>query len=87
MNNDIYGRNGELTRGMLVIDRRDDVGSYELGANRAKVQAMLEAEQDVPAPVQKNTAGTVVVSKSTACVEKSIEVDAERNNPGSPSGS
>ncbi|KAI1794101.1 nucleoside hydrolase [Ganoderma leucocontextum] len=35
-------RTGELTRGMLVVDRRDDVGAYAPGANRAAVQAELE---------------------------------------------
>ncbi|OBZ67190.1 Uridine nucleosidase 1 [Grifola frondosa] len=35
-------RTGELTRGMLVIDRRDDQGAYAPGANRAEVQAELE---------------------------------------------
>ncbi|EMD37862.1 hypothetical protein CERSUDRAFT_123694 [Gelatoporia subvermispora B] len=35
-------RVGELTRGMLVVDRRDDEGAYAPGANRAEVQAELE---------------------------------------------
>lgn len=35
-------RVGELTRGMLVVDRRDDQGAYDPGANRAHVQAELE---------------------------------------------
>ncbi|KAI0081341.1 nucleoside hydrolase [Panus rudis PR-1116 ss-1] len=35
-------RIGELTRGMLVVDRRNDVGAYAPGSNRAKVQAELE---------------------------------------------
>ena len=33
---------GELTRGMLVVDRRDDIGAYAPGANRAEVQAELD---------------------------------------------
>lgn len=33
---------GELTRGMLVVDRRDDQGAYAPGSNRAEVQAELE---------------------------------------------
>jgi hypothetical protein len=28
-------RTGEFTRGMLVVDRRDDVGAYSLGDNRS----------------------------------------------------
>jgi len=35
-------RTGELTRGMLVIDRRDDQIAYVPGTNRAKAQAELE---------------------------------------------
>lgn len=35
-------RTGELTRGMLVVDRRRDTSAYAPGANRAKVQAELE---------------------------------------------
>ncbi|KAI0949624.1 hypothetical protein AcW1_009173 [Taiwanofungus camphoratus] len=38
-------RIGELTRGMLIIDRRDDQGAYAPGANRAEVQAELERHQ------------------------------------------
>ncbi|KAI0812525.1 nucleoside hydrolase [Irpex lacteus] len=34
-------RIGEITRGMLVVDRRDDEGAYDPGANRAAVQAEL----------------------------------------------
>ncbi|KAI0374074.1 nucleoside hydrolase [Pilatotrama ljubarskyi] len=55
-------RIGELTRGMLVVDRRDDQGAYAPGANRAEVQAELERHQfrhageyestAVPAPVE-----------------------------------
>ncbi|KAF5344174.1 hypothetical protein D9757_005692 [Collybiopsis confluens] len=35
-------RTGELTRGMLVVDRREDISAYASGANRAKVQAELD---------------------------------------------
>ncbi|TFK75357.1 nucleoside hydrolase [Pluteus cervinus] len=34
-------RTGELTRGMLVVDRRDDASAYAPGANRAFVQEEL----------------------------------------------
>ncbi|KAH9892548.1 nucleoside hydrolase [Cubamyces lactineus] len=53
---------GELTRGMCVVDRRDDQGAYAPGANRAEVQAELERHHfqhagayestAVPAPVE-----------------------------------
>ncbi|RDB25389.1 Inosine-uridine preferring nucleoside hydrolase [Hypsizygus marmoreus] len=35
-------RAGELTRGMLVVDRREDESAYSPGANRAEIQAELE---------------------------------------------
>lgn len=35
-------RTGEITRGMLVVDRRDDQSAYSPGANRAEVQKELE---------------------------------------------
>ncbi|KAJ6602166.1 Inosine/uridine-preferring nucleoside hydrolase domain-containing protein [Mycena sp. CBHHK59/15] len=35
-------RTGELTRGMLVVDRRDDISAYAPGANRAEVQAQID---------------------------------------------
>ncbi|KXN90166.1 hypothetical protein AN958_04656, partial [Leucoagaricus sp. SymC.cos] len=35
-------RTGELTRGMLVVDRRDDQTAYAPGANRAEVQKQLD---------------------------------------------
>lgn len=36
---------GELTRGMLVVDRRDDASAYLIGANRAQAQVALENSQ------------------------------------------
>ncbi|KAG6812001.1 hypothetical protein H0H92_004966 [Tricholoma furcatifolium] len=35
-------RTGEVTRGMLVVDRRQDESAYSPGANRSKAQAELE---------------------------------------------
>jgi len=35
-------RKGELTRGMLVVDRRDDQTAYAPGANRAEVQKQFD---------------------------------------------
>jgi len=53
-------RTGEVTRGMLVVDRRDDVGAYAPGDNRSHVQQKLDRlnvshgpfeSAAVPAPV------------------------------------
>ncbi|KAG1777639.1 nucleoside hydrolase [Suillus placidus] len=38
-------RTGEITRGMFVIDRREDNTAYAPGANRAEVQAQLDLRQ------------------------------------------
>ncbi|KAG6920093.1 hypothetical protein DXG01_010161 [Tephrocybe rancida] len=35
-------RTGELTRGMLVVDRREDESAYSPGANRAEIQAEMD---------------------------------------------
>lgn len=43
-------RYGELTRGMLVVDRRQDEGAFELGANRAQVEK--DSSHAQPAPVE-----------------------------------
>ncbi|KAF8653594.1 hypothetical protein AX16_003872 [Volvariella volvacea WC 439] len=37
-------RTGELTRGMLVVDRREDVSAYAPGTNRAKAQEQLKQD-------------------------------------------
>ena len=53
-------RTGEFTRGMLVVDRRDDAGAYAPGDNRSHVQQELDRlhvshepfeSAAVPAPV------------------------------------
>ena len=59
-------RTGEFTRGMLVVDRRDDVGAYAPGDNRSHVHQMLDPldvshgsfrPAAVPAPVIENDFG------------------------------
>ncbi|KAL0581816.1 hypothetical protein V5O48_000184 [Marasmius crinis-equi] len=39
-------RTGELTRGMLVVDRREDENAFALGANRAEAQAELNEKAE-----------------------------------------
>ena len=48
-------RTGELTRGMLVVDRRDDASAYAPGANRAYVQGELR-KLDTPGQYWESTA-------------------------------
>ncbi|KAG5652481.1 hypothetical protein H0H81_004889 [Sphagnurus paluster] len=38
-------RTGEITRGMLVVDRREDESAYSPGANRAQIQAAIENQK------------------------------------------
>lgn len=51
-----YDSIGELTRGMLVVDGRDDQGAYAPGQNRAQVQAELERHHFPHAGVYESTA-------------------------------
>ncbi|KAK2467831.1 hypothetical protein APHAL10511_000126 [Amanita phalloides] len=48
-------RMGELTRGMLVIDRRFDTTAYAPGANRSEVQAELD-KRGIPHGIWESTA-------------------------------
>ena len=59
-------RTGEFTRGMLVVDRRDDVGAYAPGENRSHVHQVLDPldvshglfePAAVPAPILENDIG------------------------------
>jgi hypothetical protein len=59
-------RMGEVTRGMLVVDRREDQTAYAPGANRSEVQSILEQSHQhhgllestaVPAPVEMESEG------------------------------
>lgn len=59
-------RMAEITRGMLVVDRRGDQTAYAPGANRSKVQALLEQSHQchgllestaVPAQVEMESEG------------------------------
>ncbi|KAF8134586.1 nucleoside hydrolase [Boletus edulis] len=59
-------RTGEVTRGMLVVDRREDQTAYSPGANRSEVQSLLEQSHrphgllestSVPAQVELESEG------------------------------
>ena len=47
---------GEITRGMCVVDRRDDQSVYDPGANRAKVQEELEKHNILMSGILESTA-------------------------------
>ncbi|KAF8170255.1 Inosine/uridine-preferring nucleoside hydrolase domain-containing protein [Mycena galopus ATCC 62051] len=70
-------RTGELTRGFLVVDRRDDLSAYAPGANRAEVQAELEKHSShhgtwestaVPALVETEHAPSTMLAQGVMCV-------------------
>ncbi|KAJ7502815.1 Inosine/uridine-preferring nucleoside hydrolase domain-containing protein [Mycena galericulata] len=70
-------RTGELTRGMLVVDRRDDASAYSPGANRAAVQAELDKHMfqhrtwestAVPALVETEHVPKVLSPRGVVCV-------------------
>jgi len=70
-------RVGELTRGMLVVDRRDDQGAYAPGSNRAEVQEELEKHQFSHAGNYESTAVPAQVE-----VENVAQTQALPDQPG-----
>ncbi|KAJ3540288.1 hypothetical protein NM688_g6249 [Phlebia brevispora] len=70
-------RIGELTRGMLVVDRREGEGAYDPGANRAKVQAELEKHNF-------NTSAVFESNALPAQVELEAEPSATKESDGVP---
>jgi len=74
-------RTGELTRGMLVVDRRDESTTHGPGENRSEVQAVLEktfSEATAPALVMKENSQTLtsVVPKGVHTVFRTPGTDA-----------
>lgn len=69
-------RIGELTRGMCVVDRRDDKGAYSPGANRARVQAELQ-RRIAAGSAEAGGFGSV----EPVAVPARVEVDAELSRP------
>ena len=63
-------RIGELTRGMCVVDRRDDQGAYAPGMNRARVQAELKSHMAAASP-------GVFGSLESVAVPARVEVEDE----------
>jgi len=73
-------RTGELTRGMLVVDRRRDTTAYAPGVNRSRVQAELDKQgiphglwesPAVPAPVEvESVTDTVTVGSGVSYIIK-----------------
>lgn len=77
-------RYGELTRGMLVIDRREDESAYAPGANRAEVQAALDETKTRHGPWESTAMPAEVEVESNADVGKMIgaRVNCVTTTPG-----
>ncbi|KAI6157578.1 nucleoside hydrolase [Pisolithus tinctorius] len=82
-------RTGELTTGMMVVDRRDDPTAYAPGSNRAQVQSLLERHhqshgllESIALPAQVETEDLVPPSSGTVsrtgipCVVQTPGADA-----------
>ncbi|KAI0093232.1 nucleoside hydrolase [Irpex rosettiformis] len=86
-------RVGEITRGMLVVDRRDDEGAYDPGANRAAVQAELTKHSfhssgimesnAVPAQVEVEVPPSMQNSPNTGAPQKGDTAQLKQT-PGIP---
>ncbi|ETW80919.1 hypothetical protein HETIRDRAFT_427781 [Heterobasidion irregulare TC 32-1] len=75
---------GELTRGMCVVDRRDDKGAYAPGANRAAVQAALERQNLKHGPFESTALPAQVAVEENAQVKsKTGGVPTVVGTPGS----
>jgi len=66
----VRNRTGEFTRGMLVVDRRDDVGAYAPGDNRSHVQQELDRLHVSHEPFE------------SAAVPAPVHVEDDGKNPG-----
>ena len=62
-------RHGELTRGMLVVDRRNDASAYAPGGNRAQIQKEL-SELHPRNELWESTAVPSMVELETAPVKE-----------------
>lgn len=93
----ICSSTGELTRGMCVVDHRDDQGAYAPGDNRAHVQAGLnltearstggEGPAVFPARVEVETGGPpTAVTKPSQINAHSTNAPSESSDKGSEQG-
>lgn len=82
-------RIGELTRGMCVVDRRDDQGAYAPGVNRARVQAELKSRTAIGFAVFGSLESVAVPARveveeepSCQCSDKQEGVPVVEGTPG-----
>jgi len=78
-----HHRTGEYTRGMLVVDRRDDVGAYAPGDNRSHVQQELDRHHIPHGPFESAAVPAPVFTGVTGKKEPDIGVFTVVETPGS----
>ncbi|KAJ7647592.1 nucleoside hydrolase [Roridomyces roridus] len=75
-------RTGELTRGMLVVDRREDASAYAPGVNRAAVQAELEQQNFAHATFESTAVPALVETEQEPTTDSSDGVLCVYRTPG-----
>ena len=78
----VHNRTGEFTRGMLVVDRRDDVGAYAPGENRSYVQQELDRFHVSHGPFESPAVPIPVVDDIGKKGEQDIGVFTVVETPG-----
>ena len=76
-------RTGEYTRGMLVVDRRDDVGAYAPGDNRSHVQHELDQHHITHGPFESAAVPAPVLTGDTGKKKPDTGVFTVVETPGS----
>ena len=76
-------RTGEYTRGMLVVDRRDDVGAYAPGDNRSQVQHERDQHHIPHGPFESAAVPAPVLTGDTGGMRSDIGVFTVVETPGS----
>jgi len=77
-------RTGEFTRGMLVVDRRDDVGAYASGDNRSHVQQELDRHHILHGPFESAAVPAPVLMGDVGEKKPDIGVFTVVETPGPP---
>ena len=78
----LRNRTGEFTRGMLVVDRRDDAGAYAPGDNRSHVQQDLDRHQILCGPFESAALPAPVLVEDVSGGKKDIGVFTVVGTPG-----
>lgn len=75
-------RTGEFTRGMLVVDRRDDVGAYAPGDNRSHAQQELDRHRALYGPPEPAVIPAPVLEEAVDKKKPGVGVFTVVETPG-----